>query len=721
MAGDETMMNLPEGEITAKPRLVAIYSSKPCMEPARIYRFDGITLDVAAKRLRRGDQDLVLEPKSFRVLEFLIEGRDRVLSKGEIFQVVWEETNVTDNALTRSIAQIRKVLEDDPKNPRFIETVPTIGYRFIGNVTEELAQSPMPERRVPWIRVWIAVGILAGGLAGFWAWHLLSRRTEPPVAAPEPFTTYRGNETAPSFSPDGTQIAFQWDGEKQDNLDIYVKGLGSDAVPLRLTTNSLPDGLPSWSPDGRTIAFLRFTSSNRCDLILIPALGGPEKKLTEVSSSQYPGFAPTWSGDSKWLIVPALVKEHAALFRVSVETGELSQITNPEGSLGDLFPTISPDGKTLLFNRQPAFFYWGTLFAVHIDESAKPVEAPRSIPSRELLFADARWTADGKEILARTSNGVFLMPAQGNGDLQQIPWLGWNTRGMDLSRQGHRLVYAVVRGDANIWRIDLTAKAPVPQQLIASTFRDVYPKYSPDGSEIAFQSDRGQGRNQIWVGDTAGRQARQLTFTKRGLAGTPHWSPDGRILAFDSNETGTYQVYMISSDGGKVSQLTDGKFDNFGATWSRNGQWLYFTSTRTGRGEVWKMPASGGVPIQVTHTGAWFGVESEDGKTLYFGRSAGSGSILKMPVDGGPEEQLATSVYRANYAVSKLGVYYMTRPSEDGNCSLKLYSFATGITSTILQIGRPEWGLDVSPDGHYLVYAELDDPASDLMLVENFR
>ena len=227
------------------------------------------------------------------------------------------------------------------------------------------------------------------------------------------------------------------------------------------------------------------------------------------------------------------------------------------------------------------------------------------------------------------------------------------------------------------WRIDLTARVPKPERLIASTFRDVYPQYSPDGSRIAFQSTRGEGRSQIWVGDAEARQVRQLTFVKLGLAGSPHWSPDGRTLTLDSNATGHYQVYTINPDGGRMNQLTNDRFDNFSARRSRDGRWLYFTSTRTGRTEVWKVPAAGGPPVRrFTHNGGEFGIESEDGKATYFTRTvgAGSGSIWKMPIAGGQEEQLADSLYRSNYAVAKRGIYYMTRPDEAGNCMLKFHN-----------------------------------------------
>jgi Tol biopolymer transport system component/DNA-binding winged helix-turn-helix (wHTH) protein len=702
-----------------------------CMEPHLIYRFGGFTLDGATRRLCRGDNELLLEPKSFRLLEFLIENRDRVLGKEEIFRIIWNETSVSDNALTRAIAQIRKALEDDPRQPRFIETLPTVGYRFIGKLTTEEpppSTKPMP-RKPPRIALWAVIIFAVPGVIGLAAWRFWSRPTVEAVPVPVPLTTYRGNEEDPSFSPDGSQVAFQWDGEKQDNVDIYVKGLGPDAVPLRLTTDSRPDKTPSWSPDGSTIAFVRVMAPGQGDLMLIPALGGPERRLARISIAEDPawdsmGYAPAWSPNGKWLIVPKLVEQHTVLFRISVETGEQEQITETKVEIDDKFPAISPDGKTLLFSRIPSFYVFGTLYAVPLDENAKPVEVPKPVGFQGLLVSGAAWMADGTEVVASTPRGLYRMAVQGGGEPTPVAGAGVpEARGVAISRQGGRLAYTVIHGDPNIWRIDLSARELKPERLIASTFRDVFPQYSPDGSRIAFESSRGGRRTQIWVSDAEGRQARQLTFVNRGLAASPHWSPDGRTLEIDSNVTGNYQIYTMDVDGGKMKQLTDDKFNNFGGTWSVDGGSLYFTSTRTGRGEIWKMPAGGGTAVQVTHNGGQDGRVSADGKTLYFVRilRADSGSIWRMPIAGGAEERLTDSLYRTNYAVARRGIYYMTHADESGNCILKFYDFATGNTSTVLHMGRPEYGLDVSPDGRYLAYAQFDDPASELMLIENFR
>lgn len=695
------------------------------MKSPLIYRFDGVTLNVAARRLSRGDNELSLEPKSFRLLEFLIVNRDRVLGKEEIFRAVWEETIVSDSALTRAIAQIRKALDDDPKRPRFIETFQTVGYRFIGRVTVEDPPQLAVRGNSP-IAVWVAM-ILASAAVAVAAWRFWPKPPEAPAATPVPLTAFRGNVEAPSFSPDGSQIAFQWNGEKQDNFDIYVKAIGPDAVPLRLTADPRPDILPSWSPDGSTIAFVRLVSPGQGELILIPALGGPERQLATIPMRDDPvwqstGDVPAWSSNGRWLIVPELVKQHAVLFHVSVETGDQEQITEPGIEVEDRFPAISPDGRTLLFNRRPTFSADGPLYTVELDENAKPVDVPKPIASPGLAILAAAWMRDGKQVVAATRSGLYRIPVQG-GKAQPVAGTSSGIQGVAVSRQGDRLAYAEVHGDANIWRIDLSARPLKPERLIASIFRDVSPRYSPDGTKIAFQSMRSGGGNQVWLGDAEGKQARQLTFVKQGLAGSPRWSPDGRMLEIDSNVTGRYQVYTMDAGGVRMKQLTNDAFDNFGASWSRDGRWLYITSNRTGRTEIWKMPASGGTAVQVTHNGGDFGAESDDGKTLYFTRGlrANPGSIWRMPTAGGPEEELVGSLYRANYAIAKRGIYYMTHPDEAGNSTLKLYDFATGTTTTLLPMGHPELGLDVSPDGRYLVYAQLDDPASGLMLVENFR
>ena len=148
---------------------------------------------------------------------------------------------------------------------------------------------------------------------------------------------------------------------------------------------------------------------------------------------------------------------------------------------------------------------------------------------------------------------------------------------------------------------------------------------------------------------------------------------------------------------------------------------MYITSKKPAATRYGRCPTVAVLTVQITHNGGVGALESLDGKTLYFGSEAGAGSIWKMPVAGGPEEQIADSLYRTNFAVTSRGIYYMTSPDFSRKSTLRFYNFANGANTTILPIGIGEFGLGVSPDGHYLAYDQVDDPASDLMLIENFH
>ena len=135
-----------------------------------------------------------------------------------------------------------------------------------------------------------------------------------------PLTSYVGCQCCATFSPDGNQVAFVWDGPKHDSRDIYVKVIGTENA-LRLTNGQAAHSSPSWSPDGRYIAFVRFFFPSKFGVFLVPVIGGPDRKLAEIDS----GGTLSWYPDGKWLAVSC----QNSICALSVNTGEKRKLTVP--------------------------------------------------------------------------------------------------------------------------------------------------------------------------------------------------------------------------------------------------------------------------------------------------------------------------------------------------------------------------------------------------------
>jgi Tol biopolymer transport system component len=492
-----------------------------------------------------------------------------------------------------------------------------------GKLTAALPGAQTSVRRSSRTPLWIGIGLVVvlGGVAGARFW------TDKPVTGPPlqavPLTSYTGIEDEPSFSPDGNQVAFRWNGEKEDNFDIYVKLIGSGA-PLRLTTDPASDDVPSWSPDGRTIAFERLSGQGRAMILTVPPLGGPERKLAEVLLR--PGFSAlggmAWSRDSKSLIVSAVDRpnEPNRLVLISLETGERKILTNPPVPtlVGDGAPALSPDGRTLAFLRETGMNL-ASLFVMDLASDLTPLGEPRQVPTPGLSPSSPTWKQDGLEIVfasgQRNAAVLYSVPASGKSPPALLQGGGAGVGDAAISGTAHRMVYSSFVQNSIIYRTTIDGKGP-SEKFIASTFRESFPQYSADGKRITFYSNR-SGTVQIWISAADGSSAQQITDMSGPTTGSPRWSPDGKKISFDSNTGGNWQIYTISPDGGKPQPITNDIYTNVTSNWSRDGHWIYFASRRSGAMEVWKIPAGGGAAVQVTRTGGTAPVESPDGKWLY--------------------------------------------------------------------------------------------------------
>ena len=311
----------------------------------------------------------------------------------------------------------------------------------------------------------VFIAAIAG--AGWWLYNSISLKSRSAGTAIRitPFTSFRGDETLPTFSPDGKRIAFAWSGGLGDNTDIYIKQVGTeDQIGTedlqRLTTDSAPDIQPRWSPDGLYIAFLRQTADDY-GLYLIPSIGGTERQLTKLSllpPIRFDVAQVDWSPDGEWLAVSdrSSVREPFSIFMVHRDSGERRKLTSPGAEVnGDLSPAVSPDGKTVAYRH----FESGGVSEIYL------VPVAGGDPGR-LTFSDGvksspAWTPNGRDILFLSESGgnigLWRVPAAG-GTPERVEAVGQAVTSFAISPQGESLAWTQTINDSNIWQVELSAQ-----------------------------------------------------------------------------------------------------------------------------------------------------------------------------------------------------------------------------------------------------------------------
>jgi DNA-binding winged helix-turn-helix (wHTH) protein len=289
-----------------------------------VFNFGDVEVREREYLLVKAGKAVPVEPKAFRVLLFLLRNPGKLVTKDEIFAAVWDDCSVSDNSLTKSIATLRRLLGDDAREPHYIATVQTVGYKFVCEVTaveenpgvtaappirdtDDALQSPghspstaviaeiQARRRSRWVPVLVAVTAVlllfaAVVLTGHPGERIRQMRMSPVLSVP-------GKLGDPAFSPNSEEIAFVWDRENPGRGDVYVHLIGGEK-PLRLThTESGFTCCASWSPDGHQLAVGRCDDSGGA-VFVISALGGAERKVASVACIYGNAGWPIWTTDA---------------------------------------------------------------------------------------------------------------------------------------------------------------------------------------------------------------------------------------------------------------------------------------------------------------------------------------------------------------------------------------------------------------------------------------
>lgn len=531
------------------------------------YRWDDFVLDLDGFRLERAGVPLALEPKAFNLLVLLIERPGHVFTKQEIFERLWPNTVVTDHALTRVVAQLRRVLGDDAKEGRFIETVPTRGYRWLPKAeqvqqvdavpTDELVERREPldldkpelPRRGRTTRAAALLAVIALIVVGAVALSQRDARTAavdrpmgPPsdVAWPVQLTTHSGLDIHPSFSPQGDAVAYASD--RSGHFELYVRGLNGTASEVALTTDAQHNVQPAWSPDGSQIAF---HSHGRGGIWVMPARGGAPRQIVAE------GAHPAWSADGMRIAFQSDEPSDVTPSAFGAQSGATIHIVDADGNNprpltmrgqplgGHASPGWTSDGRFVAFSVFEGGANNGVwLVSVETGQTTHLLKGSRGL--YELAFApdsSSIYVAGGEPLITRIPFDPKSGTVAGDREIIAVPGVA-GVRGLTVSPDGKRLGFGGMSIASQIWAQPVGrdgSKRGEARALTTDTSRrNSLPVVSPDGSRVAYVSTRAGEPPNIWVIGIDGKDGAQLTANDNPDK-KPYWFPDGRRIAFLSS------------------------------------------------------------------------------------------------------------------------------------------------------------------------------------------
>ncbi|MEP5613106.1 MAG: winged helix-turn-helix domain-containing protein [Cyclobacteriaceae bacterium] len=652
-----------------------------------------------------------MEPKIMQVLMCLVNAKGNVVSKESLFGTVWAETIVVEMVLTRAISELRRVFEDKPADPKFISTISKSGYRLIANVSSRAPEN----RRKKALKV--AVPIVSIAALFIVVFGFLQSDPLPPIST-TPFTSDKGWEYHPSLSKNGEWVAYVSSKINENYSDIYLKPTLTDSL-IRLTNS---DGFylkPVWSPDGNLIAAF----GNRKEEQGIHIFSTTERKILNVIPirTQYIGLA--WSPDGEVLSYVAFdsTTSRHSIFKYAVgnQISEL-QVTSAADSWGDSNPRYSPDGKSLAFIRTISE---GNQDIYNLNLSSLKLEKLTQI-NRNIFGFD--WedektlmissNMDGSDNLWKLQLSSKRIPASP----EKVVRLPYGESIQNPSIKNGLLVGEKWVKDTDLIISKIDGSIVADSMKLTSSKWELHPDISTDGKLIAFSSNR-SGHYEIWMSDLVGNSIVQLTKFESGFSGKPKWSPVGDQIIFESNTTGTNQIYIMNADGTDLKQLTNGEGDYINPSWSRDGSFIYCSSNVGGEWNIWAQSLKNDRLRKVNNSGGYY-LQESFGLGRTFITKLHQNGIWEVKLDG-TEELLVkdlSSMDWGSWTIGGEGIYYFNRAVE----SIFYYDFVTKRTIEKKNLtgnfpaGDP--GFSISEEAGILICGRLRSYGGDLVAIRNF-
>jgi serine/threonine-protein kinase len=543
-------------------------------------------------------------------------------------------------------------------------------------------------------------------------------------------TSREGLEEWPTWSPDGQRLAYV--AEVNGYRQLFVRQV-SGGSERQLTDDPRDHIQPAWSSDGARIAYVRgATAMGKLEPDEVDGyyFEGAELWSVELGSGEASklldgGFNPAYSPDGRRLAFDAQLAGAQRVWVADTRGRNPRQVTSDSSeAVVHTEPQWSPDGSKLVFRRIEKL-------KSDIAIVNPATQAVTRLTDDYVVDVYPTWTPDGRAVVFSSSRGggINLWRARLGADgepngLEQLTTGAGDDVQASVHPDGRELVFAVRGINSDLWQLPVspeTGRATGnPSPVLGTTRVESRGTWSPDGRQLAFNSDRA-GEMNIWV-LASDRRERQVTSGPGGDY-QPDWSPDGLGLVFFSARGGNTDIWRVRLSGAALTRLTEDPALDINPAYSPDGERIAFVSDRSGRFEVWVMQADGTGQKQVATVGCWghFVTWTADSRAIVFrGERDRQMQIYRVDVANGVLTPLPPVRSGGHMSFSPTQTLIMDVSSHKvlwvhpigGAAPYEIYQFP----DPDVRIDYPRW----SRDGRRLVFDRAAPRGADLWTLEGF-
>jgi len=711
-----------------------------------------VEVDFIALKLCINEQWHDIEARQLKLLKLLIENYGQAVSRNQIMDALWNDTIVSDNSVSQAITQLRKSLQDDKETPRFIKTVPRVGYQLIAELVfpeppsahvEQFKKNKFNFSLVASVSVLLGISITMA----------IVELAKPSLQVPEysyesRLTSTPGPENFLRYSPKGRYLAFSQSSNNRDQMDIAVFDAQTQAVHV-IKSTGYSEEAPEWSPDGKWLIYYRHDPIS-CEIRVMSVVNPVETwRLSpdfHLSDCQV-GFSRQkmhWLADNR-LYLQRWHNNTPILSKLTLATEGYPSLLKQD-NLSGIHPVLMDVDKAtnaLLFVEKSSQGY----ILQHMDLVSSERHV---IESREQEYWGLKWHESGQSFWLGNES-LRLMSLDGSSEVVHLP-IGF-IPDIDLNPKTKQLAHAEGLVNVNLYDVQLKSlnnhQEVQAKQLSSSARTDVLPTLSKDGRQTAFisyqrRSTDGLKHIEIWLKNKDKKAANLLANLPEDIHPTYLlWSPNGENLLLGDSRQNLHLINIYSKH--LVAIIFD--YKNIDAVnWSDDGRFIVFSATNEGSKQVWQYDLQLASTTLLSEEKVLENIsanssQESNGQSITHRQSNEVLSIAEMKqlnpsyhhyiyhielflsthaTEQLPVDNLAPSLLLYRPHVFDLGIYYVVKQGHQ--LALYLYKFSEQEHVHIANIGQHEQDINLllnisaSDDGRQLVFSKVEGFETDILL-----